>query len=700
MPSRKRQETELPSHPFRFTTFTTASSLNLKNFYTGYLKNDNQTLSTRLIQDNLKKAAAAKSQREAAAAAAKAGTPDDTASLAPEDEDDAAEQAAGSKTIVLHLGSSNMRVGLASAYQPETVPMVIARRAPGSSFVSRPLAEADRNFGPGMFGQRFEESWAKLEATMKQRMRDAKRRQVPQAAEMSANFNNRSKPEDVNEHNDSGKVEWTDVSTEPPIITGVAALRIPPDSQPPYNLYRPIQYGLLNEDIYSHLPQALGDIRIILEAAFINELNIARSSFSEYGLAFIIPDLYDRTLVEKLLEMFMREFNFTEIAVLQESTCSVYGAGMTSACVIDVGSQTTTISCVEDGAVIADSRASLAFGGDDMTLLFTKLLLRAQFPYREFDLSRTFDMAFAEDLKLRFCTANEADAAIQLYSAFQRQPGRRTTHKYEFKVYDDQILTPMSVYEPSIYELEGKQGGRRKFLQPAVDIFEGTPVEPESVLQDRLVYGRSDKEANALLVPPGGPRVGVQPAQKPANGDAANAATAATDSTPMEVDGVDASPAPASAAQLAESVSLPEPVATDETIAQLKEQAPPRPVVFPLDQAVVASIECACENIPVPQAEERLKALTSTVIITGAGYNFPFAGHYLHERLHTLRPGWAHLAIIPAPRELDPAVLAWKGMSILARCRVYAEFAITREEYDRIGLRSMQAKSNGYFWLG
>lgn len=35
----------------------------------------------------------------------------------------------GSKTIIIHVGSQNLRLGLATDALPKTVPMVIARRA-------------------------------------------------------------------------------------------------------------------------------------------------------------------------------------------------------------------------------------------------------------------------------------------------------------------------------------------------------------------------------------------------------------------------------------------------------------------------------------------------------------------------------------------------------------------------------------------
>lgn len=46
-----------------------------------------------------------------------------------EDAEEVATETAGSKVIVLHVGSQNLRVGLASDALPKTVPMVIARKS-------------------------------------------------------------------------------------------------------------------------------------------------------------------------------------------------------------------------------------------------------------------------------------------------------------------------------------------------------------------------------------------------------------------------------------------------------------------------------------------------------------------------------------------------------------------------------------------
>ena len=46
-----------------------------------------------------------------------------------EDGTEEAPETAGSKVIVMHLGSQNLRIGLASDALPKTIPMVIARKS-------------------------------------------------------------------------------------------------------------------------------------------------------------------------------------------------------------------------------------------------------------------------------------------------------------------------------------------------------------------------------------------------------------------------------------------------------------------------------------------------------------------------------------------------------------------------------------------
>lgn len=67
--------------------------------------------------------------------------PEDAAAAAEEDvamADAEEAEAFGSKTIVIHPGSQNLRIGLATDALPKTIPMVIARRADRSEADGEP----------------------------------------------------------------------------------------------------------------------------------------------------------------------------------------------------------------------------------------------------------------------------------------------------------------------------------------------------------------------------------------------------------------------------------------------------------------------------------------------------------------------------------------------------------------------------------
>ena|SRR5690554_6075576 len=143
-----------------------------------------------------------------------------------------------------------------------------------------------------------------------------------------------------------------------------------------------------------------------------------------------------------MIGMLLKSMQFRGVMVQQESVCASFGAGVSAACVVDIGAESTKIACVEDGTCIPDSRAVLKYGGDDITRVFTALVKRTGFPYQELDLTQTYDWRLMEELKEKWCTMNEADLTVQVYSFFVRRPEKQT-EKYQLKVYDEVVLSPM-----------------------------------------------------------------------------------------------------------------------------------------------------------------------------------------------------------------------------------------------------------------
>jgi actin-related protein 8 len=360
----------------------------------------------------------------------------------------------GAKVIVIHPGSQNLRIGLANDALPKTVPMVVARRSREN--------ESEENGGEPKpkrikiddevpdeperwFGEEFASKFNAMSADLKIRMRNNKRRLLPNSKELVVNYNRRTTPETISEHNDPQRIDWTEIppGKAPDYLTGHAALRIPEKSRPRYKLFWPLRNGSFNEQDYTQRNLLLNDFFLIIEEAIKSQLGLVhKKEWQEYSCCFVIPDLYERNYVTSILDNLMREFGFKRVCFMQESLSATFGAGYSISCVVDVGAQKTSICCVEDGMCIEDSRVNLKFGGQDVTDTFIKMMLYDHFPYEEINLKRRYDMLLAEELKHKFCTMNEAEITVQLYEFHLRAAGQ-DTRKYTFKTYDETMLAPM-----------------------------------------------------------------------------------------------------------------------------------------------------------------------------------------------------------------------------------------------------------------
>lgn len=107
-----------------------------------------------------------------------------------------------------------------------------------------------------------------------------------------------------------------------------------------------------------------------------------------YRCILLVPDIYNRQHAKELVSMLLVNMGFsgisrvilsgqppfhktvqssnfsppcvfvcTAIIVHQESVCATFGSGLSSACVVDVGDQKTSLCCVEDGVSHRNSRS-------------------------------------------------------------------------------------------------------------------------------------------------------------------------------------------------------------------------------------------------------------------------------------------------------------------------------------------------------
>ena len=540
-----------------------------------------------------------------------------------------------------------------------------------------------------------------MSSDLKTRMRLNKRRVLPNSKEMVINYNRRTPPDTIPEHNDPLRIEWTEIPSDPKAapewITGKDALRIPDNSKPRYKIFWPIRHGWVNESDYTSQRVLYEDISRIITDAIRYQLGLdlrGRRDWGQYGCVFVIPDLYERAYVMNLLDMGLRDLGFGKVSFIQESLAASFGAGYTTTCIVDIGAQKTSICCVEEGMCAENSRVNLKYGGEDITDAFIKMMLFDHFPYEDINLRRRYDFLLAEELKQKFCTMNEGEVSVQLLDFHLRASGQ-DTRKYAFKAYDEVLLAPLGLFAPSIFEHEHKLVGRHTIMDRSRDLYDGSPNDPTSQAQADILRiiaphlveavaqtnGHTNGDGNNTLVKPqplpalsrvqeseATPRSSVTGSPAP-EGEETPAPKAKTTPPPIANAGFDA-----------EAENPPEPLAIE-----YRDDVLP---VFPLDTAILTSIGYAAKG-----DERKTKDFFGGIMVIGGGSQVPGFSAYLEEKLHALRPIYAKDIMIGIPpRELDAQVVVWKGASVFGKLNNTNDSWIGQMEYDRLGSRLLAYK--------
>jgi actin-related protein 8 len=640
-----------------------------------------------------------------------------------------------SRIIVIHPGSQNLRIGFASDALPRTIPMTLATKFPQTEsemYEALPRRQFEAKTTDQQYGEEWSKKYQKQCNDLKVEMRANKRKVLPNSKELVQTFNRRTEAEIIQKHNDPLEIEWTDVnSLEDPeslasCFIGNDALRVPDDSEPKFKLWQPLKCGWWNEDAYTSEEHMYDDFETILDRALRQDLGLGKNSdWQQYSCVFVIPDLYDKRYVEQILRSCMSWFEFTKVCFIQESMAATFGAGYTQACVVDVGAEKTSITCVDDGLCIEDSRVNLKFGGYDITETFIKMMLYDNFPYQEMNLRRRYDFLLAEELKIKHCTMSQADISVQLFQFHVRAPNQ-PTRKYQFKTYDEVILAPMGVFDPSVFDNSQKLSGRRKLVDRSYNCYDiDVPDDPSSnaqvailalvkpsitsnangLSQSQLDVSTPSKDrtqafnflgrgegvngtpmgSHAGSPAPEGASTPVPPPFVFGNGkdkEAANRGSPAPTGTRAA-----GTPVPGQASQ----PSQPPPgMFVDSAGRSLREMAIEKDSVLPiapLDIAILTSIENAAKG-----DDKKLRDLLGGIMVIGGGAKVPQFTVVLEEKLKARRPDLHDRILVSrSARDMDEQVVVWKGASVFAKLATNDSW-ITPYEYERLGPRSLHHK--------
>ncbi|SCU83904.1 LAFA_0D06634g1_1 [Lachancea sp. 'fantastica'] len=407
--------------------FRALSLINQKNYSSDYLKRDDQIFAMR-------------ERKELRNATSSQNNPENPVD---DDDQDSTDEEGENNTIVIHPGSRSLKIGFATDVLPQSIPSCVA--------IPRPAGVSDAPVVSTPFNHEvYNEAKDSIQQDFKERMRYYKRKIMPNSHEAVVNFNARVQPEKIPEHNDLHRVEWFQQPSK--VYYGEEATRCLPSN---FIVRHPFWKGKFNVESpqYRSLQELLSDVCELLKFALMHpKLNIKESQIPNYKVVVVIPDAHDKAYVESFIRLLLIDLKFQAVAILQESLASCYGAGIgDSTCVVDIGATTTKIACVDEGLVVDNSIISLDFGGDDVTRLFAKFLSESKFPYSDIDLNSPQGWSLIDSLKEKYATFQDANVTIQLYNFIKRIPGKPGAEKFEFKVFDEVMTAPMGLFFPEIF---------------------------------------------------------------------------------------------------------------------------------------------------------------------------------------------------------------------------------------------------------
>ncbi|KAJ7725307.1 hypothetical protein DFH07DRAFT_1002805 [Mycena maculata] len=206
---------------------------------------------------------------------------------------------------------------------------------------------------------------AEVTISLRGRMRFNKLRVTPNATNVASTFNEQFQPEIIAEHNDPYQLEGIKDGQADPQDSG-------------YAVQWPIRGTNFNTRDYGSSGQTiLADVETVMQHTLRDRLGVYPS---DYKFALVT-------------------MGFKQLCAKQESLTATYGAGLSNAHM--------SVTCIEEGLIIPETRLNLNMRGDAITEFVYVLLNRIHFAYRDINLARSYDWSVIEDLKPRVCALSE-----------------------------------------------------------------------------------------------------------------------------------------------------------------------------------------------------------------------------------------------------------------------------------------------------
>ncbi|CAK7205999.1 Actin-like protein arp8 [Sporothrix eucalyptigena] len=225
-----REGLERTDNGMKTTSWPEVTPINQKNYYTEYMKRDDQVLALRVLNEANRErlVQSAKDRDRALNSTEQQQQGADFPLNMPSEGNDI------SKVIVIHPGSQFLRIGFSTDVLPKTVPMCLAtkyQRTESEEYESLPRRQFEATKIDQQYGEEWSKKYKKMSEDLKTDMRLNKRKVLPNSKELVANYNRRTDPEVIPTHNDPLQIDWTDVNTPIPVPEDAAADEILVDEE-------------------------------------------------------------------------------------------------------------------------------------------------------------------------------------------------------------------------------------------------------------------------------------------------------------------------------------------------------------------------------------------------------------------------------------------------------------------------------------
>ncbi|XP_010542931.1 PREDICTED: actin-related protein 9 [Tarenaya hassleriana] len=359
----------------------------------------------------------------------------------------------GSNLVVINPGSANVRIGLAKQDTPFSVPHCIARR---TSQVGKPNVQDQMLNTQVTTSQHVEreKAYNTVASLLKIPFLDenASFGSAPRKMARIDGYNQPTTRKDVaytwaNVYEDdlcspttsatvADESETSELMVESDVtdskdtreskrkyretIFGEEAMRIAPTE--PYCIRRPIRRGHFNVSQHYPAQQVYEDLIAIWDWILRDKMHIAQSDRNLYSAVLVVPGTFGSREIKEMLTIVLQDLRFSSAVVHQEGLAAVFGNGLSTACIVNMGAQTTTVVCIEDGVSLPHTEKILSFGGEDIC----RCLLWIQKHYQSWPkictdvLTKPIDMLMLNRLKESYCDIKEGELEMTA-----------TVHSYE-----------------------------------------------------------------------------------------------------------------------------------------------------------------------------------------------------------------------------------------------------------------------------